>query len=235
MRWLITDFKRGMTEPTFIGSIVISVIVLIVSLAYYLLTQETYEASQAFIVSQSLILPFIAPLLAALPFSNMSMLEADSGYKKLLLSKQNKRSYDHKRWLINGIIGGLAILIPLMMLLMACRVFSPYTDLQQIQGVLLLDFVFGFSYASIAYGLTFVNTRRYIPLVAPQVVYLLLIYAMPYLKLEAYYPPLSFSPWILPSKVNGENIIAQLLFLLVMSLLLMWMSKLYFYVRERIS
>ena len=235
MRWMITDFKRGVTEPTFIGSILISLIILIISLIYYLITHESYEATQAFIVSQSLVLPFIAPLLAALPFSNMSMLEEDSGYKKLLLFKQNKSSYDHKRWLSNGIIGGLAIIFPLFILLGVCRVFSPYNDIEQIGGVLLLDFFFGFGYASIAYGLTFVNTKRYIPLVGPQVIYFLLIYALPYLKLETYYPPLSFSPWILPSKVNGENIILQLLFLLAGSLLLMWMSKIYFYIRERVS
>lgn len=229
MKFMITDFKRGLTEPTFFASISISFVVLAISLGYYLLTEEVFEATRAFWVSQSLILPFIAPLLATLPYSNMNMLEKDSGYLRLLTLKEGKKHYDFKRFMINGTVGGLAIILPLLVLAGICSFFSAYQSLEEIIGIICLDFMFGFSYASIAYGLTFVNTKRYIPIVAPQIIYLLFIYAFPYLNLDAYYPPLSFAPWLLPSKVNGGNILMQFGTLLSLAIVLILGSKGYQY------
>ncbi|MEG1133617.1 MAG: hypothetical protein RSD87_04545 [Cellulosilyticaceae bacterium] len=234
MKFIITDFKRGFTETTFLASVGISLAVLVSSLGYYLLNETTYESTRAFMVCQSLILPFIAPLLATLPYSNMRMLEEDSGYHRLLAIKGNRKNYDFKRFLTNGVIGGMAIALPLLLFAVICRVFSPYESVQQIVGIVILDFMFGFSYASIAYGLTFVNDKRYIPTVAPQVIYLLFIYAFPYLNLEAYYPPLSFAPGLLPSKIDGGNILMQFGVLIGLSLGLMILSKSYKWMKENI-
>ena len=211
MRWFIVDLKRALTERTFIASVTVGCVVLMMGLVTYLM-QETdiKQAQEAFVASQSLIMPFIAPILAALPYSNMSMLEKDTGYKRLILTKNKMKTYKGSRFIVNAIVGGLAITLPLVVLAGLCGGFSPYSDYEAILRVIGLDFWFGAAYASIAYGLTFVNTKRYIPLVAPQVLYLLFIYAFPYLNLEKFYPPLAFSPWLLPTYAEETLLLLQL-------------------------
>lgn len=227
MRWFITDFKRGLSERSFLGAIVLGILSLALGLAYYVYGQDTYTADQAFIVSQSFAMPFIAPLLASMVYSNMNMLEKDSGYRNLLVLKYKGKSYTLKRWLVNNILSGMALLIPMLMLYGVCRLFSPYAQQDEIVGVILLGFLFGFAYGSFAYSLTFVNRKRYIPIVTPQVLYLLFIYAFPYLGLEKFYPPLSFSPWLMKQYVEPELICLELLVILGGSAALLIGSMLY--------
>ncbi|MEF9960367.1 MAG: hypothetical protein RR448_08335 [Niameybacter sp.] len=210
MRWLLTDFKRGLTERSFLGALVLGCLGMLGGFIIYLMTHETYTATEAFEASHSLIIPFIAPLLAALPYSNMTMLEEDCGYKKLLMLRNKSREYTIKRWWVNNVISGITLLVPSLLLMLACRSFSSFESVQVILGVVGLNFVFGVVYGSLAYSLTFVNQKRYIPLITPQVLYLLFIYAFPYLNLEKYFPPLAFSPWILPSLVEVQAILLQL-------------------------
>lgn len=220
MRFLVTDIKRGLSEPTFWASFIIGLACILGSLGYYIFTAETYSNIAAFEISQSLVLPFIAPLLATLPFSNMNMLEKDSGYYKLMLLKNEKKGYLFKRWLSVGMISSIAVGLPVAILALIGGLSGGYEAVQEIFQIVLLDFIFGFTYGVLGYALTFYNTKRYIPLVAPQVIYLLLIYAMPYLGLEAYYPPLSFAPHLLPQYAIRENIIGGLCGLIVISFLL---------------
>lgn len=220
MRFLVTDFKRALTERTFIVAVCIGLVCVLASLGIYCYGQTTYIGTEAFLQSQSLILPFIAPILATLPYANMLMLEEDCGYKRFLLSKNKMKTYRLSRWLVTGVAGGLAVAIPLAILAVICGMLGAYNNIQYIGGIVLLDFCFGFSYASIAYGLGFVNQKRYIPTVAPQVIYLLFIYAFPYLGLEQYYPPLSFSPWLLEGYGSLQNSIIQFAVLNGLALLL---------------
>lgn len=220
MKWWLVDFRRGVTERSFLGAILIGTLGMGIGLAYYFYTQRTYTGTDAFIGSQSLILPFIAPLLASMVYSNMNMLEKDCGYKSLLMLKNHGKDYVLKRWFINNCLSGLALVIPVFLFFVICTFISPYTNQQQIIGVLLLDFLFGFVYGSFAYSLTFVNSKRYIPLVVPEVLYLLFIYAFPYLNLEKFYPPLSFSPWLMPMDAEVYFISLQLVILFGVSILI---------------
>lgn len=220
MRFIITDLKRALTEKSFVGALLIGSISLLIGIVVYGLEKDSYTAGEAFHFSQSFILPFIAPLLVALPYANMSMLEEDSGYKKLLLAKNNMKNYAFERYIVNGIISGLTLLIPLMLLLGVCLSFGRYESVKEILLIIGLDFIFGFSYGSLAYGLTFVNSKRYIPTVAPQVIYMLFIYAFPYLNLEKFYPPLSFAPGLIPSVASIDNALVQLIVLNAIAIVL---------------
>lgn len=220
MKWLFIDVKRGLTECSFWGAISIGILSLAIGLSYYFYTESTYTGTEAFITSQSLILPFIAPLLASMVYSNMNMLEKDCGYKSLLILKNQGKGYRLGRWFVNNCLSGLALVIPILLFFCICTFISPYTNQEEIIGVLLLDFLFGFVYGSFAYSLTFVNRKRYIPLVTPQVLYLLFIYAFPYLNLEKFYPPLSFSPWLMPVDADYHLIILQLAILFGVSVLI---------------
>lgn len=227
MRWLVTDFKRGLSEPSFLCALLLGSVSLAIGFVYYLYGQDSYTADQAFITSQSFAMPFIAPLLASIVYSNMNMLEKDTGYSNLLILKNKGKTYTFKRWIINNCLSGVALFIPMVLLYGVCRMFSPYTDQGQVIGVMLLGFLFGFVYGSFAYSLTFVNRKRYIPIVTPQVLYLLFIYAFPYLNLEKFYPPLSFSPWLMPMHVEVNFITLQLLIILGISALIVIGSMLY--------
>lgn len=227
MRWLVTDFKRGLSEPSFLSALFLGSVSLAIGFVYYLYGQDSYTAEQAFRTSHSFAMPFIAPLLASMAYSNMNMLEKDTGYSNLLILKNKGRTYAFKRWVINNCLSGLALLIPMLLLYGVCRMFSPYTNQDQVIGVMLLGFLFGFVYGSFAYSLTFVNRKRYIPIVTPQVLYLLFIYAFPYLNLEKFYPPLSFSPWLMPIQVEVDFVTLELLIILGVSVVIVVGGVLY--------
>lgn len=227
MRWLITDFKRGLTERSFISAIVLGILSLVLGLGYYVYGQDVYTADEAFRTSHSFAMPFIAPLLACMVYSNMNMLEKDCGYQSLLILKNRGKNYTLKRWLVNNMLSGIALVVPMFILYAVCSFFSPYTQKEEIMGVIVLGFFFGFVYGSLAYSLTFMNRKRYIPLVAPQVLYLLFIYAFPYLNLEKFYPPLSFSPWLMSNHVEVKLISLELVTLLGISCILVLGSMFY--------
>ena len=227
MRWLITDFKRGLTEHSFISAIILGILSLALGLGYYVYGQDVYTADEAFRTSHSFAMPFIAPLLACMVYSNMNMLEKECGYQSLLILKNRGKSYTLKRWLVNNILSGMVLVVPMFILYGVCAFFSPYTQTEEILGVIVLGFCFGFVYGSLAYSLTFMNRKRYIPLVAPQVLYLFFIYAFPYLKLEKFYPPLSFSPWLMRNHVEAKLISLELVTLLGISCVLVLGSMLY--------
>lgn len=221
MRWCLADFKRGLMEHTFLLALGMGCISMGVACILYVMGHQTYTAEEAFKSSHALIVPFIAPLLCALPYANMNMLEADCGYKKLLILRNKGRAYTLKRWWVNALLGGLVLFIPSLLLMGICRSFGGYEESLLIGQVVGLNFFFGAAYSSFAYSLTFFNTKRYIPLLAPQVLYLLFIYAFPYLKLERFFPPLTFSPWIMPQGIDLRLMVVELGIILGLSLILM--------------
>ncbi|ONI46013.1 hypothetical protein AN640_03850 [Candidatus Epulonipiscium fishelsonii] len=227
MRKVLSDIKRGLTEPTFFHSILILLCIMIISGIYYFTTNKMYIADEAFITIQSLIIPFVAPLLVCLPYSSMNMLEQDSGYRKLIVYRTGYTKYVVMRFISNGVVGGITLTFPLLILLVVCRFISPYVQVNEIIKVICLDFGFGLSYATAAYGLTFFNNKRYIPNVAPQVVYLLLTYSLPYLNLDKFYPPLSYAPWLLVHQTDIAAIIIQFVILIGFGILGMVYGVLY--------
>lgn len=227
MRWLITDFKRGLTERSLISAVILGILSLAIGLGAYMYGRTIYVADEAFKASHSLVMPFIAPFLACMVYSNMNMLEKESGYETLLILKNQGKTYVLKRWLVNNSLSGIALVLPMFILYITCAIFSPYTQTEEIMQVILLDFCFGFVYGALAYSLTFFNKKCYIPVIAPQVIYLFFIYAFPYLNLEKFYPPLSFSPWLMQQHVEAKLISLELMILLGISGILVGVNRIY--------
>lgn len=210
MRFFATDIKRVFTEPAFFISIFLSIVLLFGAFAFLLISGET---DRLYVSAQSLALPFVAPVLAAMPYSVMIMQERETRYSSLMTIKLRKGGYELKRLLVCGISGAAALLIPQLLLFIVCAIMGGIDDMSFAASGLILPVTFGFGYAAISYGLTFVNRQRYVPLVMPQVLYLLCIYAFPHLKLEEYYPPLDISPSI----YGGEITIARFMLPLVLT------------------
>ena len=66
MNFFKTDLKRAFSEPTFFLSLVLGIILLFGGMAYLMLSGNV-GTQGLYISAQSLILPFAAPLLAAMP------------------------------------------------------------------------------------------------------------------------------------------------------------------------
>ena len=221
MRFLKTDLKRVFTEPAFFISVILGAILLFGAFAFLLISGQT---DRLYVSAQSLALPFVAPVLAAMPYSVMIMQEKETRYSSLMTIKLRKGGYELKRLLVCGISGAAALLIPQLMLFAACIFTGGIDDIKYAALGLILPVTFGFGYAAISYGLTFVNRQRYVPLVMPQVLYLLCIYAFPHLKLEEYYPPLDISPSIYGGEITAARFVVPFV-LMIAALLLTLFGK----------
>lgn len=208
MKFLSTDLKRVITEPAFFISIAFNAILLFGAMVYYLTAGET---ETLYTSAQALALPFAAPVLAAMPYSVMIMQEKETRFGTLMTIKLRKSGYQLARLLTSGISGALALFIPQLALFVVCLCIEGVPDFVFAAKCLVLPITFGFGYAAISYGLTFVNHHRYVPLVMPQVLYLLCIYAFPHLKLERFYPPLDIAPSIYGGEITLQRFAVPLI------------------------
>lgn len=200
MRFIKTDLKRIFTEPAFFLSIALGTLLLFGAMAYQF---SAGAGEKLYTLSQALVLPFVAPLLASMPYSVMIMQERETLYVTLMTIKLRKSGYELQRFFTAGISGAAALFIPQLALFLVCSLLGGVSDFGKSFAELVLPITFGFGYAAFSYGLTFVNKQRYVPLVMPQVLYMLCIYAFPYIGLERFYPPLDIAP-----SVNGGAISA---------------------------
>lgn len=203
MRFVVADLKRGFTEPRFFLALVLGLGCALVSGA---VVGDVGSGYGFFTQSHSLALPFIMPLLCALPYSNMHMQEQHSKFDRFMALRQGQKPWVFKRFLVNGLVSGATAVAPGIGLLLVSLTFDATACTPEVCQVLLFNIAFGFAFGSLAYGLCFVNTQSYIPLVAPQVLYWFLVYALPVLELDVYFPPLAYAPWILPGVASYPHI-----------------------------
>ena len=194
-RIFAVDVKRGGCEPLFLGALILGFAMLIFPF-FYLLNFGDYDSADIFKTSQAMIFPFAAPLLCALPYSCMKMRENSTRFNNLMRMKMNRQGYILPRFFANGVIGAAVLMIPQILLLIVVLIYNPGINSTEIIRVILLAAPFGFAYSSFSYGLSFFNVKSYIPATAPQILYMLMVYAFPILGLTRFYPPLGISPWI---------------------------------------
>lgn len=202
MKLIKTDLKRIFTEPAFLLSLLLGTALLFGAMAYLIAGSK---ADRLYISSQALAMPFTAPLLAAMPYSVMIMLERETLYSTLMTVKLRKSGYELQRLLTCGVSGAVTLFIPHLALFCVCAALNGVSDVGTEAAGLVLPITFGFGYAAFSYGLTFVNRQRYVPLVMPQVLYMLCIYAFPYIGLERFYPPLDIAPSIYGGTISPER------------------------------
>ena len=201
MRFFKTDLKRIFTEPAFFLSLFLGALLLFGAMGYLIISGET---ENLYARSQALALPFVAPLLAAMPYSVMIMRERETRYGIMMTVKLRKSGYQLPRLVTCGISGAAALFIPQLVLFIVCMALEG-TPVSERAAELVLPLTFGFGYSTFSYGLTFANRQRYVPLVMPQVLYMLCIYAFPHLHLEKFYPPLDISPSIFVGGMSADR------------------------------
>ncbi|MDR0986842.1 MAG: hypothetical protein LBL98_04000 [Ruminococcus sp.] len=219
-RFFSTDLRRIFTERTFLTSVFLGSLTLIIPLVLLLSNSETDSLSGGYVTAQSTVFPFIAPFLAALPFAGMYKNEIQTKYSELLKLRRGGRDYGFTRFITVGISGGLALLLPELILLIFSLI-SIYTDciddFKRIVAVIVLAFPFGFAFAVTAQAVTAFTRSKTIALITPEVLYLLFTYSFPYLELDEYYPPLAISPFIY-STPNFANIFVFFAILIAFSI-----------------
>lgn len=205
MKFFRTDLRRIFTEPSFWISVFLGAVLLFGGLGFVYVSGD---GSHLYSRAQALALPFAAPLLAAMPYSVMIMTERETKFGALMILKQSgtDRRYRFKRFFTVGLSGAAALSIPHMALFVVCLALGGAPDASEF-AQLVLPITFGFGWAAFSYGLTFVNRQRYVPLVMPQVLYLLCIYAFPYLKLERFYPPLDIAPSVSGTVISADRFV----------------------------
>lgn len=204
MRFFKTDIKRVFTEPAFYFSIFLDLLLLFGAFAYLLAAGETEDIYSR---AQALALPFAAPLLAAMPYSVMIMQERETKFGTLMTIKLGRNGYQLSRLLVCGISGAAALFLPQLAFFGVCAAMGGVADYAYAASGLILPVTFGFGYGAFSFGLTFVNRQRYIPLVMPQVLYLLCIYAFPHLDLDKFYPPLDIAPSIYGGGITPDRFV----------------------------
>jgi hypothetical protein len=165
----------------------------------FIANTDADSISSGFVTIQSLVFPFIAPFLAALPFAAMSKIERGSRYSELLKIRRGGKSYALPRFFMVGMSGALALFIPETLLLLVSFVFKnteSIKDLDRIGYTLALSLPFGFVFAVSSFALTYVTKSKILAVCAPEVIYLLLTYGFPYLDLGDFVPPFGISPYI---------------------------------------
>ncbi|MGN0655204.1 MAG: hypothetical protein ACI4KR_00275, partial [Ruminiclostridium sp.] len=102
MRFIKTDLKRIFSEPAFYISLALNFLLIIGGMTFAIINGET---NRFFLYSQSFALPFVAPLLAAMPYSVMIMQEKETRYSTLMNIKLGASGYDFRRFITCGISG----------------------------------------------------------------------------------------------------------------------------------
>ena len=205
MNFFRTDLRRIFTEPSFWLSVFFGAVLLFGGFGYCL---ASGDVSRLYDRAQGLALPFVAPLLAAMPYSVMIMTEKETKFGTLMTVKlkSSRVGYRFGRFVTVGLSGAAALVVPHIGLFAGCWFYGGAPDASAF-AELVLPITFGFGWAALSYGLTFVNRQRYVPLVMPQVLYLLCIYAFPYLKLERFYPPLDIAPSVSGAVVSADRFV----------------------------
>ena len=84
MKFILTDLKRIFTEPAFYISVVLDLFLLFGGM---LSVMGTCDSKMLYLSAQSLALPFVAPVLAAMPYAVMIMQEKETRYDTLMKIK----------------------------------------------------------------------------------------------------------------------------------------------------
>lgn len=223
MRFVVADLKRGLTEGRFFLSVALGVGLAVVTFCF---SREAGDGVAVFTQGHSLLLPFCAPLLCALPYSNMQMLERATGFDTMMATHAGRKSWVYQRLITNGLISGLVMLVPGLSLWALCLGYGAQGLGETVLGVLGLNFLFGVAFGSVSYGLCFCNTQSYIPLLAPQVLYWFALYACPVLQRYSYLPALAVAPWIMPSAFVWADMVTLLVAVLGLGLALATVGRL---------
>lgn len=186
MRFFLPDLKRALGERSFWAALIAA---LVCGLGPWFAAPARMSAAARWLAGHDGLLPWVCPLLAALPYSLTALRERESGMDRNIRLALMRPGYRFPRLAVVWVTGAAVLTAPVLALSLLTGYFPPE---------LLLAPLSGAAWAGLSCGLAWFNRRAYIPLLGPWVVSMLLTYAAPHLDAPWLWPPLWWSPAIQP-------------------------------------
>lgn len=210
--------------------------------------KDTYDFIDVFLMSRnfstSSFLVIIAPLIAAIVFSDSYLVDKESGFLKFIYLRIKKNDYIKIRLLVNGISSGLIILFSSLIALVifsgiyginintndAIKISGPFSNFYYSNKwiylliVLGVSFIFNVIFATLALGAsTFIN-NKYLSFLAPFFFYILSGTVFVMLKLYNLNATFLF---VLKGNYSEINLILYQVVLLIIGVLLFYFGVLF--------
>lgn len=183
---------------------------------------------EAFIWAQLGVFGLIAPLMAALPFSDSYLIDKTSGFLRSLLSRMSYKKYLLTKYFSTALSGGFALALPMVVFFIFTNVafqrglntniyeqrvittpeaLGPFGVLYQhnpdlyILLLIGLGFVFGAVYAIMGLALSVFVNNRYVVLATPFVLYMLAHFLLSVIGMPLWSPLSALVPhWLIGIK-----------------------------------
>lgn len=210
--------------------------------------KELYDSVDIFLMARafgrSSILGVIAPLLAALVFSNSYLQDKDSGFLKFIYTRMSRKKYIISRIFVNSISSGVIISAALLVILFFISlIFGIQTNSNsqfEVRGayvflyakskwiytvcIIIISFIFNSIFATLSLGVSPFLNNKYLSFLCPFFIYILSLTLSPYIGLSKLNMGLLFRPL-----VNGSEIpvLIYQCILLVICIVLFYVGVLY--------
>jgi len=178
------------------------------------------NAYDAFIWAEEGPLSLLVPLIPVLPFAASCALDRTTGYLRHVLVRSSYRRYFLAKFVVNLLVGGLAVALPLLLLfgytnLAWPRGLAPVNEarlpFERLPGplgylyrpapdlyiffLIGLGFIFGATYATLGLAFSSFVNNRYVVLATPFLLYNVANFVLAVLRLEEWTPPATFVPF----------------------------------------
>jgi len=191
-----------------------------------------------YLLSPGGILVIMAPIIVTLPFAASFIDDEEKHFLRNVLIRESRINYFVKKYLITGILGSLAISLPLLMLLLINIIFFPKGSIQHIAPSMSGAFnevyqnsqlayalltivnstIFGFIYANIGLAISFFIKNKVAAIVGPFLFYILPSFFFIYLNLTPLEPSFTFN-FSGQRDIKFSIIALELLLLLIISVI----------------
>lgn len=209
----LLELKRGLNRKSFKLTLIIELVLIGIHLfeiypmslsisrvdeytkAYLI---SSYEKFMSFELSKSgNIFIIMMPILAALPFSDTYLEDISNGFNSFLYTRYEKYKYCIYKYIVNFLIGGITIAIPLVIDFIGCSMLYPSIQPNNVfggwyvikEGVLpnlfasnpnmyilitiFINFLFGGIFSSIALSASIFTNKRFIVVLTPFIISLI--------------------------------------------------------------
>lgn len=218
-------------------SLLVSASAMALSLKTNWINIEIHPDTQFFFIGAGIVgigtFAMLAPIIIALPIFRLYIQDRKNNMLSATLIRTNRKDYFIANSIISSIIGGLAICLPLLILLIITifiygtgatelgytdspfRYFIHHYQFLFIIIIILNSFLFGVVYANISLMFAFVFKNTYLSLIGPFFVYIFPNLFLPFMNAERFSPAYTY---MLTFGGSIYRILGQLFLLLIISI-----------------
>ncbi|SFD28119.1 hypothetical protein [Clostridium uliginosum] len=210
--------------------------------------KKFYDSVDIFLMARAFgpasILCLIAPLLAALVFSNSYLQDKDSGFLKFIYARMNRKKYIISRIFVNAISSGViisaALIVILIFISLILGIKTNPNSFFKVTGayvfwyekskwiyvicIIILSFIFNVIFATLSLGLSPFINNKYLSFLCPFFIYILSLTLFCYIRLSSLNMAMLFRPIAIGSEIP---VLIYQFVLLVIGIVLFYVGVLY--------